>query len=138
VLPQISSGRFGEWHLAQDGPNKSTQLPGHGDHGFLPAEAFDLHLPETEAAMQATAALEEEPEAAMKPGLCFPAELLDQRWLMFLAFAQLFTDFGRQGVMLGTRDQKPACMSVATFGDCSPDGGSHRCSVRCSLTRAKP
>jgi hypothetical protein len=44
-------------HLAHECPDKSAQFPRHGDDCFLPAKA----------------ALQEHPEAAMEPGLRFPA-----------------------------------------------------------------
>jgi hypothetical protein len=41
------------WQIAEQGPDKATELAGHGYDGFLPAEA----------------ALEQHPEAAVEPGL---------------------------------------------------------------------
>src|SRR5882724_1055636 len=91
-------------HLTHQGPDKSTELTSHGNDGFLPEEPT----------------LHQSPEAAIEPGLCLPAQLLDRLRLMFLAFTEFFAHLGRQGIMLSALDQEPTRMSVAAFGDRSP------------------
>src|SRR5439155_1485653 len=95
VVPQV------QWYLAQERPNKSTQLTGHGHDHFLPAEA----------------ALHQSKEATMQPDLCFPTQLPDPLGLVLLAFTEFFAHFGRESVVLSALDQKPASMGVAALGD---------------------
>jgi hypothetical protein len=76
------------WDFAPQCPDKAAQFPRYRDDRNLAADT----------------SLHQHPKTTMKPDLRFPAQLFDALRLMLLAFAELFTDLGRQGIMLRTFD----------------------------------